>query len=70
LWADAEVVRTLQEGAIERMVFEPLEEAVEGTGSIADVIDIAYYNQLAEDAYQSLAKFGDADEFIEAEATA
>jgi hypothetical protein len=64
LWAEAEMIRTLQDGAIERMVFEPVDEAVQGTGSIADVIDMSYYTQLAEDAYQSIAEFGDAEEFI------
>lgn len=70
LWAEAEMIRTLQSGAIDRLVFERLEDAVEGTGSIADVIDMAYYNQVAEEAYQSIAKFGDADEFIEQRPTA
>lgn len=64
LWAEAEMIRTLQDGAVERMVFEPVDEAVQGTGSIADVIDMSYYTQLAEDAYQSIAEFGDAEEFI------
>jgi hypothetical protein len=62
-WAEAEMIKTLQGGAIERMVFERLEDAVQGTGSIADVIDMAYYNQLAEDAWQSIAKFGDPEKF-------
>lgn len=64
LWAEAEMIGALQNGAIERMVFEPVDEAVQGTGSIADVIDMSYYTQLAEDAYQSIAEFGDAEEFI------
>lgn len=62
-WAEAEKVKELESGAIERMVFEPLEDAIEGTGSIADVIDMAYYGQLAEDAYQAIARFGNAEEF-------
>jgi hypothetical protein len=64
LWAEAEKIRELQEGAIERMVFERVEDAPQGTGSIADVIDMRYYTHLAEDAYQSIAEFGDAEEFI------
>ena len=64
LWAEAEVIRELQGGAIERMVFEDPDEAVEGTGSIADVVDMKYYNQLKENAYQSIAEFGDAEAFI------
>jgi predicted ABC-type ATPase len=64
LWAEAESVRVLQDGAIERMVFEPVDEAVQGTGSIADIIDMSYYTQIAESAYQSIQEFGDAEEFI------
>lgn len=65
LWAEAEMVRVLQDGAIERMIFERLDQAVEGTGSIADIIDMAYYYQKAEDAAQSIAEFGDFEEFAD-----
>lgn len=64
LWAEAEMVRELQEGAIDRMVFERMEDAVQGTGSIADIIDMAYYYQLAESAAQSVAEFGDFEGFV------
>lgn len=64
LWAESEMIRELQGGAIERMVFEPVDEAVDGTGSIADVIDMRYYTSLAESAYQSIAEFGDAEAFV------
>ena len=64
LWAEVEMVRALQEGAIERMVWENLSDAVQGTGSISDVIDISYYYALAEAAYQSIAEFGDAEAFL------
>jgi hypothetical protein len=47
------------------MRFENLKDTVEGTGSIADVIDMAYYYQLAEDAAQSIAKFGNFEEFAD-----
>lgn len=65
LWAEAEMIRVLQAGAIERMVWENVHDAVEGTGSITDVIDMAYYLQLAEDAAQSIEKFGDFAEFAD-----
>jgi hypothetical protein len=58
LWAEAEMIRTLNPEAIDRMVFEcPACEAVEGTGSIADVIDMSYYARLAEEAQESIEKF-------------
>ena len=65
LWAEAEMVRALQDGAIERMLFERIEDAVEGTGSIADIIDMRYYYGLMEDAAQSIAEFGDFEEFAD-----
>jgi hypothetical protein len=64
LWAEAESVRVLQDGAIDRMVFERIEDAVEGTGSIVDVINMKYYQDLVEDAAQSIAKYGDFEGFV------
>jgi hypothetical protein len=64
LWAEAEMVRALENNAIDRMIFERVEEAVDGTGSIADIIDMSYYYQLAEDAAQSIEKFGDFEGFV------
>jgi len=64
-WAEAEMISTLEGGAIERMVFENPKDAVEGTGSIADVVDMAYFNMLAEDAAQSIEKFGDFEAFVD-----
>lgn len=64
LWAEAEMVRALEDNAIDRMIFERIEDAVEGTGSIADVIDMKYYYGLAESAAQSIAEFGDFEGFV------
>lgn len=65
LWAEAEMIRVLQAGAIERLRWESIEDSVEGTGSIADVIDMGYYMQLAECAAQSIEKFGDFEWFAD-----
>jgi Family of unknown function (DUF5906) len=65
LWAESEMIRVLQAGAIERMVWENVHDAVQGTGSIMDVIDMAYYLQLAEDAAQSIEKYGDFEWFAD-----
>ena len=64
-WAEADMIKALQEGAIERMVWENPRDAVDGTGSIADVVDLAYFHNLAEDAVQSIAKYGDFEEFAD-----
>ncbi|WPJ30670.1 DNA primase/polymerase [Streptomyces phage Psst2] len=63
-WLEAEAIRLLYPEAVDRMVFENMGDAVEGTGSIADIIDVAYYNQVAEDAYQSIAEYGNVEEFL------
>lgn len=64
LWAEAEMIKSLAPEAIERMVFEPLGDVVEGTGSIADVIDMEYYGEVADDAVKSIEKFGSFEEFV------
>jgi hypothetical protein len=64
LWAEAEMLKVLENGAIERMCFERMEDAVEGTGSIADIIDISYYENVSEEAKKSVEKFGNFDEFV------
>lgn len=64
-WLEAEHVRLLYPEAVDRMVFENLTDAVQGTGSIADIVDLAYYTQLLENAYQSIAEHGNADEFCQ-----
>jgi hypothetical protein len=56
-WAEADVIRQLAGDSIERMAFEPFGESKEGTGGINDIVDMAYYNQLTEDAAQSIQKF-------------
>lgn len=57
LWAESEMVREVYGDTVDRMMFEPLEEALEGTGSLADFVDMGYFANLVEDAAQSIAKF-------------
>lgn len=61
-WVEAEMLRTLKPEAIERMVYEPLEEALEGTGSIADIINLEYYENLVEKALKTIEAFGSYEE--------
>lgn len=63
-WAEADVIRELAGDSVERLSFEPFGEGEPDTGSITDVVDMAYYAQLSEDAAQSIAKFGDFKEFV------
>jgi hypothetical protein len=63
-WVEAEMLRTLKPEVIERMTFEPLEEALEGTGSIADIVDLSYFEGLAEKAVATINKFGSYEELV------
>jgi hypothetical protein len=64
LWLEAEVVKTLNLNAVDRMLFEDLTQAVRDTGSITDVVDMSYYENLADEAIKAIDKFGSYAEFI------
>jgi hypothetical protein len=64
LWMEEETFRQTFGDTIERMVFEPFGESEPETGSIQDIIDMSYYNQLCEDAAQAIAKYGTFEEFV------
>lgn len=63
-WVEAEMLKTLKPAALERMTFERVEDAVEGTGSIADVINLEYFENLAEKAINTIEKFGKYEDLI------
>jgi hypothetical protein len=65
LWLETEMIKTLKHDSIDRLVFEGLAEALEGTGSIADIIDMTFYEDLAEKAKATIEKFGDFEAFAE-----
>ena len=65
LWAESEMLRTLQEGAIDQLRIENPADVVEGTGSLLDVVDLKYYLGLAEAAAQSIEKYGDFEWFAD-----
>lgn len=64
LWLEAEMLRELLGDELDRMSFEHLDQAEPGTGSIADIIDMSYFSQLAEDAAQHIDEFGSFEEFV------
>lgn len=63
-WVEAEMLRTLKPEALERMNFERIEDAVEGTGSIADVIDVSYFEGLVTKAVKTIEAFGSYKELV------
>jgi hypothetical protein len=63
LWLEAEMVKALNMNAIDRMLFEDLTQAINGTGSLTDVVNMGYYETLVDDAVQAIEKFGDFQNF-------
>jgi phage/plasmid-associated DNA primase len=57
LWVESEMVRELYGETIDRLIFERLEDAVEGTGSLVDFVDMEYFANLVEEASNSIKKF-------------
>lgn len=57
LWVESEMVREVYGDLIDRMVFVRLEDEIEGTGSLMDFVDMAYFANVVEDAAQSIAEF-------------
>lgn len=63
-WVEAEMLRTLKPEVLARMAFERVEDAVEGTGSIADIINLEYFEGLVEKAVATIEKFGNFQELV------
>jgi hypothetical protein len=63
-WVEAEMLKTLKPEVLDRMTFERVEDAVEGTGSIADIINLEYYEGLVEKAIKTIEGFGSYEELV------
>lgn len=63
-WIEAEMIKQLNGDALDRMPFENINEALEGTGSLADIVDMTYFERLAEEAMATINKFGSFEEFV------
>lgn len=62
LWMEAETVRELKLDLVDRLMFEDL---LLGTpGSLTDVVNMGYYEELVNDAVETIEKFGDFNEFV------
>jgi hypothetical protein len=57
LWLEAEIVKTLNLNAVDRMLFEDLTQAIADTGSITDVVDMSYFESLAQAAIENIERF-------------
>jgi hypothetical protein len=64
LWLEADLVRQLNLNAVDRMLFEDLTQAVADSGSITDVVDMSYYENLVQEAIEAVNKFGKYEEFV------
>jgi hypothetical protein len=65
LWLEAEMVQELHLDEIERMRFEDLTDTIGGDGSITDIVNIDYFNNLVNDAVETLEKFGSFEKFVQ-----
>jgi hypothetical protein len=65
-WLEAETVRQLHGDALERMNYERIEDAVEGTGSIADIVEMSYFDKMAQEAIAAVDKWGSYEDFVAA----
>jgi hypothetical protein len=64
LWLEADIVKNLNLNAVDRMLFEDLTQAVADTGSITDIVDMSYFEDLAQDAMEAIGKYGKFEEFV------
>lgn len=64
VWLEAEMIKQMNGDALERMPFEDLNESLEGTGSIADIVDMSYFERLCEEAIETIEKFGNFEDFV------
>lgn len=64
LWLESEMVKELNLDAVDKLLFEDLTQAINGTGSLADVVALGYYETLVDDAMKAIEKFGSFEEFV------
>lgn len=65
-WAESDTIRTLKGDEVDRMMFLDVQDVVEGVGSVADFVDMEYYNNMADEAVKSIEEFGNFKEFVAA----
>jgi hypothetical protein len=64
LWVESDVIRNLKGDEIDRMKFIDLEDEVEGVPSVANFVNMEYFNSLADEARKSIEEFGSFEEFV------
>lgn len=64
LWLESEMVKELNLDAIDRLLFEDLTQAINGTGSLTDIVDMGYYEGLVDEAMKTIEKFGNFEAFV------
>lgn len=63
-WLESEMVKQKEWKALEKMKFEDITDAVMGNGSLVDVVDMSYYEELVFEAQEAISKFGDFHQFV------
>lgn len=62
-WTEAEAIRMQKGDVLDRLFFEEIGQAEDGTGSVQDIIDMSYYEKLAKKAVETIEKYGTFEEF-------
>lgn len=63
-WVESDMIRTLKGEEVNRMMYLDLGDVVEGIGTVADFVDMEYFNNMADNAVKSIEEFGDFKEFV------
>lgn len=64
LWLESEMVRELNIPAMDKLTFEDITQPIGGEGSITEIINMGYYEDLVQSAQETIEKFGDFQEFV------
>jgi hypothetical protein len=63
-WLEAEMVKLFGLNEIERMLFQDSTQNIGEAGTIWDIVDVSYYENLALEARAAIDKFGSYEEFV------
>ena len=63
-WMEASVVETMNLNSVDRMTYEDVRDTLGESGTIWDVVDQRYYEEMIESARDTIEKFGSYQEFV------
>lgn len=63
LWLESEMIKVLGDRELSRMPIDGI-QAPQGTGSITDIVNMSYFDALAEAAIKAIKEYGSFEEFV------